>query len=293
MPERDHRGGARSDRLPQAELEASRDPAGRVVASTTCASSSAVAREFEEARAAVAVDDGTVAVGARLDDFLEQVSLVADADSGARRRPAGVVTLMTLHTAKGLEFPVVFLTGMEDGIFPHMRSLGDPGEMAEERRLAYVGITRAQGRLYLSRALSRSAWGAPQWNPPSRFLDEIPGELAEWSGAVDRAPFVGGGTYGGDPPARYGDHGYRAGPPRRSAQEQLASRAGGKGLRGGLGNRAIPSLDAGERVTHDAFGLGTVVATRGAGEGAQAQIDFGGDTGVKWLMLRYAPVQKL
>ena len=96
-------------------------------------------------------------------------------------RAAGVVTLMTLHTAKGLEFPVVFLTGLEDGVFPHMRTLGDPDEMAEERRLAYVGITRARERLYLSRALSRSAWGAPSWNPPSRFLDEIPAELVDWT----------------------------------------------------------------------------------------------------------------
>ena len=135
---------------------------------------------------------------------------------------------MTLHTAKGLEFPVVFLTGLEDGVFPHMRSLGDPAEMAEERRLAYVGITRARERLYLSRALSRSAWGAPSWNPPSRFLDEMPAELVEWTGAVDRAPFVGGATATTTAPRRYGDHGYRASGGRArsgpSAQEQLAPR---------------------------------------------------------------------
>ncbi|WP_460606905.1 DNA helicase PcrA [Jatrophihabitans fulvus] len=245
-----------------------------------------VAREFEEQRASIDEEP-------TLDAFLEQVSLVADADS-IPDAEGGVITLMTLHTAKGLEFPVVFLTGLEDGVFPHMRTLGDPGEMAEERRLAYVGITRAQHRLYLSRALSRSSWGAPQWNPPSRFLDEVPAELAQWTGAVDRQPFVNaygdGGGSAGEPPSRYGDHGYRSRGRRPSAQEQLA--ASGR-LRGGVGNRAIPSLDAGDRVTHDAFGLGTVVATRGAGEGTQAQIDFGGDTGVKWLMLRYAPVQKL
>ena len=250
-----------------------------------------VAREFEEQRAGS--DEQPT-----LDAFLEQVSLVADADS-IPDAEGGVVTLMTLHTAKGLEFPVVFLTGMEDGVFPHMRSLGDPAEMAEERRLAYVGITRARERLYLSRALSRSAWGAPSWNPPSRFLDEVPGELAEWSGAVDRAPFVGG--YGDDDRAggsRYGDHGYRSGGGRSrggpSAQQQLASsRLASGGLRGGVGNRAIPSLDVGDRVTHDSWGMGRVVATRGTGEGSQAQIDFGGDVGAKWLMLRYAPVQKL
>ncbi len=242
-----------------------------------------VAREFEEQRAGGEEP-------ATLDAFLEQVSLVADADS-VPDAAGGVVTLMTLHTAKGLEFPVVFLTGLEDGVFPHLRSLGEPAEMAEERRLAYVGITRARERLYLSRALSRSAWGAPSWNPPSRFLDEIPAELATWTGAVDRRPFVDG--YGDDAPGgtRHDDHGYRSrGPRRPSAQEQLAS--SGR-LRGGVGNRAVPSLDIGDRVTHDAWGLGSVVGVRGSGDGAQAQIDFGGSTGVKWLMLRYAPVQKL
>ena len=266
------------------ELEDSRDPQdeGRVDNLRELVS---VAREFEEQRAGT--DEAT-----SLDAFLEQVSLVADADT-VPDASGGVVTLMTLHTAKGLEFPVVFLTGMEDGIFPHMRSLGDPAEMAEERRLAYVGITRARERLYLSRALARSAWGAPSWNPPSRFLDEIPGELAQWTGAVDRQPFVA--SYGDDGPARYADHGYRAAVgSRRSAQEELAASrlASPRGLRGGVGNRAVPSLDPGDRVSHDAWGMGTVVATRGAGDGSQAQIDFG-TAGVKWLMLRYAPVHKL
>jgi DNA helicase II / ATP-dependent DNA helicase PcrA len=263
------------------ELEASRDPQdeGRVDNLRELVS---VAREFEEQRAGT--DEAT-----SLDAFLEQVSLVADADS-IPDSDGGVVTLMTLHTAKGLEFPVVFLTGMEDGVFPHMRTLGDPDELAEERRLAYVGITRARERLYLSRALSRSAWGAPSWNPPSRFLDEIPAELATWSGELDRKPFVGG--YDDDPGGRYGDHGYRS-RSRRSAQEQLAaSKLASGGMRGGVGNRAVPALEPGERVTHDAWGLGTVVATRGSGDGSQAQIDFG-TAGVKWLMLRYAPVQKL
>ncbi|MCW2647900.1 MAG: helicase PcrA [Pseudonocardiales bacterium] len=264
------------------ELEASKDPQdeGRVDNLRELVS---VTREFEEQRAGT--DEATSLVA-----FLEQVSLIADADA-VPDASGGVVTLMTLHTAKGLEFPVVFLTGLEDGVFPHLRTLGDPAELAEERRLAYVGITRARERLYLSRALSRSAWGAPSWNPPSRFLDEVPGELAVWTGAVDRQPFVGG--YADDASGRYGDHGYRSGARKPSAQEQLASsRLGGGGLRGGAGNRAIPSLDTGDRVTHDAWGLGTVVATRGAGDGSQAQIDFG-TAGLKWLMLRYAPVQKL
>src|SRR6185295_10640309 len=135
----------------------------------------AVAREFEEANP-----------GGSLVDFMETVALVADADEIPDEelvdgQPAqGVVTLMTLHTAKGLEFPVVFLTGLEDGVFPHMRSLADPIELEEERRLAYVGITRARQRLYLSRAVTRSGWGQPQYNPPSRFTDELPGDLIRW-----------------------------------------------------------------------------------------------------------------
>ncbi len=267
------------------ELEASHDPQdeGRVDNLRELVS---VAREFEQARANA--DEPIEA--ASLVAFLEQVSLVADADS-IPDAGGGVVTLMTLHTAKGLEFPAVFLTGMEDGVFPHMRALGDPVELAEERRLAYVGITRARERLYLSRPLSRSAWGAPSWNPPSRFLDEIPEELVTWTGAVGREPFIN--RYGDDDgPGSYGDHGYRAAS-RRSAQDSLASsRLAAGGLKGGAGNRAILSLDVGERVTHDAWGLGTVVATRGVGEQAQAQIDFG-SAGVKWLVLRYAKLDKL
>jgi DNA helicase-2/ATP-dependent DNA helicase PcrA len=241
-----------------------------------------VARDFEQQRAQLSEP-------ADLDAFLEQVSLIADADT-VPDASGGVVTLMTLHTAKGLEFPVVFLTGMEDGVFPHARALSEPKEMAEERRLAYVGITRAMTRLFLSRTLRRAAWGAPVANAPSRFLDEIPVELVTWSGAVDYTPFVN--RYE-DGPSRYADHGYRARP--RSAQEELAASrlSGGRGLRGGVGNRAIPSLEVGDRVSHDGFGMGTVVGLRGAGDGLQAQIDFGAGTGLKWLMLRYAPLEKL
>ncbi|HVX46111.1 MAG TPA: DNA helicase PcrA [Mycobacteriales bacterium] len=242
-----------------AELEASSDPQdeGRVDNLNELVS---VAREFEEQR-----ENGTV------EEFLEQVSLVADADS-VPDSETGVVTLMTLHTAKGLEFPVVFLAGLEDGIFPHMRTLNDPGELEEERRLAYVGITRARQRLYLSRAITRSAWGAPAANPASRFLDEIPPDLIAWEG---------GSTIGG-------------GSGRPAAQTRVAARglATGK-LRGGAGNRPIIALEIGDRVTHDAFGVGTVVATAGVAERAEATIDFGSDVGTKRLLLRYAPVEKL
>jgi len=214
-----------------------------------------VAREYEES-----------APGADLAGFLERVALVADADS-IPDASGGMVTLMTLHTAKGLEFPVVFLTGLEDGIFPHLRTLGDPDELEEERRLAYVGITRAQQRLYLSRAASRSAWGQPSYNPPSRFLDEVPPDVVHWERTE---------------PAR-----------QPSAQARVAAAGLARGtLRGGYGNRPVIDLDLGDKVSHDAFGVGTVVEVRGQGEKAQAQIDFG-SSGVKWLLLRYAPVEKL
>ena len=197
-----------------------------------------------------------------LDAFLERVALVSDADE-VPDQAGGVVTLMTLHTAKGLEFPVVFLTGMEDSVFPHSRSLGDPNELAEERRLAYVGITRARQRLYLTRARMRSSWGAPMSNPPSRFLSELPEAVTEVRGATEQP-------------------------------ELFASTTSGSGSRSGgsAGGGAVPSLSPGDRVLHPTFGMGTVVTTRGSGERAEASIDFG-SAGTKRLLLRYAPVEKL
>ena len=165
---------------------------------------------------------------------------------------------MTLHTAKGLEFPVVFLTGLEDGVFPHLRSLGEPAEMAEERRLAYVGITRARERLYLSRAICPLGVGSAV----VESAVAVPRRDSGRTRRVDRrrsiaAPFVA--SYGDDAPFRYGDHGYRS-TSRGSAQESLASsRLARGGVRGGVGNRAIPDLEIGDRVTHDAWGMGKVV----------------------------------
>jgi DNA helicase-2/ATP-dependent DNA helicase PcrA len=209
--------------------------------------------------------------GGTVTDFLEQVSLVADADQiPVTGDDAGVVTLMTLHTAKGLEFPVVFLTGLEDGVFPHLRALGDPRELEEERRLAYVGITRAQKRLFLSRATVRTSWGQPAYNPPSRFLDELPSDAVHWSRTepVHTAP-------------------------TSSAQARVAATGlSTGGLRGGAGNRQVITVDVGDRVSHDAFGLGTVVEVNGAGDKAQATVDFGSG-GTKRLVLRYAPLVKL
>jgi len=199
-------------------------------------------------------------------DLLERIALVADADQ-IPDGEGGVVTLMTLHTAKGLEFPVVFLTGMEDGVFPHMRSLGDNKELEEERRLAYVGITRARERLYLSRSMMRSAWGAPAYNPASRFLDEIPEESLNWRREEPvRQSFI----------------------PPTSSRNSSALRLGDRVVNAG----PVLNLSAGDRVTHSKFGLGTVVSTAGSGEKADATIDFG-SAGVKRLLLRYAPVEKL
>ena len=127
-----------------------------------------------------------------LDEFLEQVSLVADTDD---LDDDDQVVLMTLHSAKGLEFPVVFLVGVEEGIFPHVRALTEPDEMEEERRLAYVGITRAMRRLFLSHAWSRMLFGSTQYNPPSRFFDEIPDELIESTGNVSGRSSYGRQSY--------------------------------------------------------------------------------------------------
>ena len=248
-----------------AELRESRDPQDETRVENL-AELVAVAQEFDEARR----ETGEVIA---LEDFLEQVSLVADADEipdTEEAEAAGVVTLMTLHTAKGLEFPVVFLTGMEDGTFPHMRSLADPKELEEERRLAYVGITRARERLHLSRAAVRSAWGAPQYNPPSRFLDEIPAELLQWERELSGAAAVG----------------------RRDQRPAVATLAARPGVRS-PGNRPVIALSAGDRVTHDSYGLGTVVRTLGEGDKTQAEVDFGGELGVKRFVLRYAPLEKL
>ena len=244
--------------------------------------------------------------GAMLEDFLEQVSLVADSDEipDEEGEDSGVVTLMTLHTAKGLEFPVVFLTGLEDGTFPHMRALGDPKELEEERRLAYVGLTRARERLHLSRAAVRTAWGAPQYNPPSRFLGEIPDELVTWE--REGAPFTPGASYRGGSSSSAGRNGFSSryeadddGPVIGRGKAPVAHLSGA-GRGGGTfrsspvsrGNRTIPNLDAGDKVTHDTFGVGTVVRVEGQGDRAMAHVDFG-DGPPKRLLLRYAPVTKL
>ncbi len=255
----------------------------------------AVAREFSDDPVAgpsadpADVDAGLVAPG--LGDFLERVALVADTDQipdepDPEAEDLGVVTLMTLHTAKGLEFPVVFLTGLEDGIFPHSRSLGDQTELEEERRLAYVGLTRARERLYVSRAVVRSAWGAPSHNPASRFIDELPIDLVDWrrtEAAMSRW----------SRPDLTDSSPVRMGAPTSAGRRNFTSAAArADAAAKSKPAREIPSLDPGDRVLHDSFGLGTVVSVQGAAEKAVASIDFGSE-GVKRLLLRYAPVEKL
>jgi DNA helicase-2/ATP-dependent DNA helicase PcrA len=261
-----------------AELEASEDPqdGSRL---ENLAELVTVAREFAGDAAVADLDDSDpesdTAVGApppgSLAAFLERVALVADADS-IPDDDSGLVTLMTLHTAKGLEFPVVFLTGWEDGVFPHQRALADPAELAEERRLAYVGITRAQERLYVSRAMIRSSFGQPNANPASRFLDEIPDELVDWRRSEpERAAPVGRFGFGRRPTAT--DRGDWRVPERTLT--------------------ATISLDVGDRVNHDKYGLGTVVATDGAGPRATVTIDFGSAGTVRLMLIGGVPLQKL
>jgi len=256
----------------RAELESSADPQD-LARLDNLNELVSVAHEFviDLANAAAledAPDDEDVPDTGVLAQFLERVSLVADAD-GIPEHGSGLVTLMTLHTAKGLEFPVVFVTGWEDGMFPHMRALGDAGELSEERRLAYVGITRARQRLYVSRAKVRSSWGQPMLNPESRFLREIPQELIDWRRS-DPAPSLSAPVSGAG----------RFGSPRPSP------------ARGGAGKRPLLALEPGDRVTHDKYGLGRVEEVSGVGESAMSLIDFGSAGRVK-LMHNHAPVAKL
>jgi DNA helicase-2/ATP-dependent DNA helicase PcrA len=256
----------------------------------------AVVREYEQ-------ENPEGSLGA----FLEQVSLVADADqipdapgadidaAVAEAKRLGVVTLMTLHTAKGLEFPVVFLTGMEHGLFPHQRSATDPKELAEERRLAYVGLTRARKRLYLTRSEVRSMWGQSQYNPASQFIEEIPAELVEWkregstrqSGGWGNGASIGSSRYGGSfwgaGTARGAEAspsaGFNADVPAAIAKNRVQPQ------------KEIVAVSVGDKVNHTSFGNGTVLAVEGAGDKTVAKVKF--DIGEKRLLLRYAPLTKI
>jgi DNA helicase-2/ATP-dependent DNA helicase PcrA len=260
-----------------------------------------VCREFDEALDAgdisglpgiggvgIASETGEVTIPsglARVEAFLEAISLVTDMDTaeGAGDEQSAI-TLMTLHSAKGLEYPVVFLTGLEDGVFPHVRSLGDPDELEEERRLCYVGITRARERLYLTHAWSRMLFGATDYYPPSRFLAEIPEELVRALGdertarragaerhreAVVSAAISAGRTHGGD------DTRPRTTPVTTGARG--AERAG---------------LRIGDDVTHEKFGEGVVLELFGDGDKTEAVVNFR-DAGEKRLLLAWAPLHKV
>ena len=327
--------------------------------------------------------------------FLETTALVADSDQlPMDGEDSGSVTLMTLHTAKGLEYPVVFLTGLEQGTFPHSRSLEDTSELAEERRLAYVGITRAQRRLYVTRAAVRAQWGQAAEMMPSQFLDEIPDQLIDWKrheagmermrggwsaggfgddefGGWDDDDFGGvsfggaGSTYGSGSSygsrggssrgygstygSSYGSHGgssygsrsgygsgrsYGSSGSSGSSYGSRSSRSGSRSSYGSSGSRAsygsgssgsgrsgkvttrriapsaaskskpnagsaasgnglsISDFQIGDRITHDKFGLGTVVDLQDKGPKSVITVDFGSD-GVKRLMLAVAPIEKL
>ncbi|GAA4044991.1 DNA helicase PcrA [Arthrobacter methylotrophus] len=244
-----------------------------------------------------------------LGEFLEQVSLVADADqipdapegssedaaaAVAEAKRMGVVTLMTLHTAKGLEFPVVFLTGMEHGLFPHQRSATDPKELAEERRLAYVGLTRARKRLYVTRSEVRSMWGQSQYNPASQFLEEIPTDLVEWrrEGTSRQVSGWGNAPIGSN---RYGGSFWGAGTSRGAAPSATAGFDADVPA-AVVRNRVQPQKEVvavvvGDKVNHTSFGNGTVIGVEGAGDKTVAKVKF--DVGEKRLLLRYAPLTKL
>ncbi len=211
-----------------------------------------------------------------VDEFLEQVSLVADTDE--LDDDDSSVVLMTLHSAKGLEFPVVFMIGLEDGVFPHLRSIGEPDQLEEERRLCYVGITRAMERLYLTHAWSRTLFGGTQYNPPSRFLDEIPDQLVEEVKANRRASRRRAGSWGDS----YGGSEHR----ERQVDAALRPRTPAPSGADQLG------LRIGDDVRHKKFGEGVIIGIDGTGDKAEAIINFAG-VGEKRLLLAWAPLEKL
>ncbi len=330
------------------ELQRSEDPqdASRV---DNLSQLQSVAAEFEQN-----TPDATLA------GFLETTALVADSDQlPGENEDSGKVTMMTLHTAKGLEYPVVFLTGMEQGTFPHSRAMEDASELSEERRLAYVGITRAKRRLYVTRAAVRAQWGQANEMMPSQFLDEIPEDLIDWkrkeagmermrggwrSGFDDDDEFGGwgddddfgtssfgnssfGGSSYGAHDRSYGSSSSRGGSSHGSGRStygsgsrfSYGSSSYGSGRSGKAGkvttrhtkpkaldkpktapasalskdnNLDIADFHIGDRITHDQYGLGTIVDTQDKGRNSIITVDFGTD-GVKRLMLRVAPIEKL
>ena len=231
---------------------------------------------------------GAASEAETVEEFLEQISLVSDVDS--LDDDSTFVVLMTLHSAKGLEFPVVFLIGLEDGVFPHLRSLTEPDQLEEERRLAYVGITRARRRLYLTHAWSRTLFGGTQYNPPSRFLDEIPARLVE--AHEQKRASRGGRTYGsgGYTSSGYGSRGagIDANKDRIVERALQGARTSGPGRQTGAEGMG---LKAGDDVVHAKWGEGVILQIRGEGDKAEVVINFP-SVGEKVLLLSWAPIKK-
>ncbi len=238
----------------------------------------------------------------RVDEFLEQVSLVADTDELPDGEVEDQVVLLTLHSAKGLEFPVVFLVGAEEGVFPSSRALSEPDDMEEERRLAYVGITRARQRLFISHAWSRSLYGATAYNPPSRFLEEIPDELIDAQGNVSGRMSYGRQSLrgrhlardlGAPPPYRRG--GRDAERPGRDSSDAHRDRVVEAAISAGSSpdpsDAAALGLRIGDDVEHPAWGEGVVIDLRQRGTNAEATINFP-TVGVKHLDLAWAPLKR-
>jgi DNA helicase-2/ATP-dependent DNA helicase PcrA len=223
-----------------------------------------------------------------VDEFLEQISLVADTDE--IDDDDSKVTLMTLHSAKGLEFPVVFLVGAEEGVFPHIRALTEPEELEEERRLAYVGITRAREKLYLSHAWSRTLFGSTQYNPPSRFLDEIPVELVEHLGDGRRTS--GRASYRSDGGGRR--QGWQPWAERMAdaGRERIVDAALNAGRRSASTGAEAMGLRIGDDVRHAKFGEGVIMLIEGDGDKAEAVVRFP-DVGEKRLLLAWSPLERL
>jgi len=226
-------------------------------------------------------EDGAEEGANGLEDFLAQISLISDVDE--TEQSDGNVTLMTFHAAKGLEFPTVFMAGMEEGLFPHSRTLLDDMEIEEERRTCYVGITRAQRRLYLTYARQRTIYGRTEMSRPSRFLAEIPEELVEHKAADffaesahtrERSDVWGRGTSGTR-------RAYMPPPPQHTAADGSVIRPD-----------AAAKFTAGDAVRHSKWGDGRIVAISGEGEEAELTIAFPGE-GIKKFVQKYAPILKL
>lgn len=272
-----------------------------------------VAEDFEQTKRAVLEGGGTLEDlgitqnNGALGPFLERIALVADADQVQTEESAGEVTLMTVHTAKGLEFPYVFVTGLEDGTFPHRRSLDNPAELAEERRLAYVAITRARKQLFLSRAATRAAWGRPEDFPQSRFLDDIPEDVLDRRSEPTRETFAVTSSrvrfsadsphiFGSGKPSSFssrklgaGSMGFGAASSSSSENKKLGQ--GGTTKLGQSQTKPALTLVQGDRVKHGTLGEGVVIGVEGTGASAVARINFAGRT--KRLLIRMAPIKKL